>query len=208
MAITTYGELQAAVARFLRRSDLAADIPGFIALAEGQMNRRLRVRPMVQRATASLEAEYVQLPARFLGVRALSLQSAAPQALRFVTPERMDDLAATAASGAPQFYTVVGGELRLYPSPAAAVTGLLTYWQAIPALSDAAPSNWVLETHPDAYLYGALVQSAPFLKADERLAVWSGLFTQALAGIEASDQAESLGGALGVVASVGDWAVA
>ena len=199
MAIATYGDLQAAVARFLRRGDLTGDIPGFIALAEAQMNRRLRARSMIGRATAVLPGEYADTPADFLGVRTFSLVGAPPRPLRYVTPEGMDELAC-AGSGSPRFYTVVGGQFRFHPAPQASVTGLLTYWRAIPALSDAAPSNWVLQRHPDAYLYGALAQSAPFLKADERLAVWGGLFSQAVADIETSDQTESSGATLSIAA--------
>jgi len=54
----TYAGLKASVADWLNRADLAAVVPDFIALAEGQMNRRLRVRRMVAAATAQVSAEY------------------------------------------------------------------------------------------------------------------------------------------------------
>jgi hypothetical protein len=37
-------------------------------------------------------------------------------------------------------------------------------------------------------LYGTLKQTAPFLKDDARLAVWSGLFDAALAALKVEDQ--------------------
>lgn len=200
MAITTYDALKTAVARFLRRDDLEADIPNFIALAEAQMNRRLRVRRMVQRVTATLTDEYSAVPDGYLGVRSFSLEGEPPRPLRFLTPDRMDELGS--ASGEPRFFSVVGGEFRFHPAPSSAVTGILTFWQAPTALSAEAPSNWLLETHPDAYLYGALVQSAPFLRADERLAVWGQLFTTVLDDIAQADQAEAHGGPLNLSASV------
>ena len=46
MALATYADLQGEIASWLRRADLSAEIPTFIALAEAQMNRRLRVRPL------------------------------------------------------------------------------------------------------------------------------------------------------------------
>jgi hypothetical protein len=33
-------------------------------------------------------------------------------------------------------------------------------------------TNWLLTQHPDLYLYAALVESAPYLKDDERIALW------------------------------------
>jgi hypothetical protein len=47
-------------------------------------------------------------------------------------------------------------------------------------LSDANTSNWLLERHPDVYLYGALLQAAPYLRDDERVALWTPLYGQAI----------------------------
>jgi hypothetical protein len=195
MALTSYDELQAAVARTLRRTDLDADIPDFVTLAEARMNRRLRVRAMAQRASATLSQPYSAAPSDFLGVQTFTLEGDPPRVLHYLTPDQMEGQARGGA-GTPQRFTVVGGELRFDPAPGAPVTGNLTYWARIPALSGSAPSNWVLERHPDAYLYGALAASAPFLRADDRLATWATLFLTALDDIEASDRSESFSGAL------------
>ena len=37
-------------------------------------------------------------------------------------------------------------------------------------------------------LYGTLKQTAPFVKDDPRLAVWSGLFDSAMTALKAEDQ--------------------
>src|SRR5690606_10535030 len=42
----------------------------------------------------------------------------------------------------------------------------------ITRLSDDEPTNWLLEDWDDIYFYAALVESAPFLKEDERIPVW------------------------------------
>lgn len=196
MALTTYAQLQDEVLLWTRRTDVAARIPGFITLAEAQMNRRLRVRRMIARATATITNAYSAVPADFLGVRSFSVAGSPARALAFVTPDQMDRLTAEGGSGGPDYYSVVGGEFRYHPAPTDGQTASLTYYAAIPALSEANLSNWVLRSHPDAYLYGALVQSAPYLRADERLATWGTLFTQALADIESADAAESLGATL------------
>lgn len=189
MALATYDDLKAEVAAWLRRSDLAAEIPTFIALAEAQMNRRLRVRPMAASLGQTWATEYVTLPTDFLAEREVTITSSGPpRRLAYLAPEPMDDGTLTPVSGLPRFYGIYGAQIRLHPAPDKAYAGTLVYWQAIPALSEAAPSNWVLQTHPDAYLYGALAQSAPYLRADERLQTWAGLFTGVLADIEAADR--------------------
>ena len=75
MAITNYGELKTNVADWLNRSDLTSVIPTFIDGVHSKLNRDLRVRQMVQRATASVDAEYSALPADFLEIRDIRLNT-------------------------------------------------------------------------------------------------------------------------------------
>lgn len=190
MSIDSYSSLRTAIANWLHRSDLADRAPEFIALVEAQMNRRLRVRRMIQRSTATIDTEYSALPSDFLGVKVLVVDGIE---LKFLTPDQMAMAVMAAATWQTSYYTIEGGEFRYYPAPTDSVTAALTYWKAIPALSDANTSNWVLANHPDAYLYGALTQAAPYLKDDARLAVWAGLYERVLSDIEAADRPESEG---------------
>jgi hypothetical protein len=178
------------VASWLRRGDLSAEIPSFIALAEAQMNRRLRVRPMATMLSQTWASEYAPLPTDFLVERALKvLVNGAAHPLAYLTAGQMDARTASATrTGRPRFYALYGGQLRLNPVPDGSYAAELDYLQAIPALSDANPTNWLLSSHPDAYLYGALTQSAPFLRADDRLQTWGTLFTTVLTDIEAADR--------------------
>ncbi len=68
MALSTYTELKSSLADWLNRSDLTSVIPDFISLAEAQIERQLRTRQMIVRATASFAAaaEYGTVPDDFL----------------------------------------------------------------------------------------------------------------------------------------------
>ena len=70
----------------------------------------------------------------------------------------------------------------------------MLYRARIPALTDADPSNWLLTYSPDVILYAALMQSAPYLADDARVAVWGSMYQS---GVEAlnneSDQAQVSG---------------
>ena len=46
MALTTYAELQTAVANYLARTDLTSQIPDFIYIAETRLRRQLRINEM------------------------------------------------------------------------------------------------------------------------------------------------------------------
>jgi hypothetical protein len=195
MSLDTYDNLKAEIAGWLRRSDLTATVPTFISLFEAQMNRALRARQMLTRTTLVVSSEYTTLPTDFLEVS--SLRNADTNAvLRSVSAQTMDEARETydRNSALPERYNIEGSSLRLSPVPSASSNLSLLYWAAIPVLSASNTTNWLLTRHPDAYLYGSLTQSAPYLRNDERLATWSALFGRAVDDI--NGEGRRMGGAL------------
>lgn len=192
MAISNYTELKASIASWLfNRTDLAAAIPDYITLAEAQINRRLRVRQMVTNNQAiSISSEYVAAPADHLEpLRFSFLVGTETRRLNYISPERVNEFkAGVTGTGAPQSYTLVGSQFQFVPAPDQTYTGEFTYYATIPALSDGNPTNWLLTKYPDAYLYGALLQAAPYLADDDRVTMWSGFFESILDDIEKSNR--------------------
>lgn len=186
MAITNYTELQAALTRYLRRGDLAASLPDFITLAEAKLNRLLRTQQMEKQASGTLSSAELALPADCLEIRQLDI--AVPGGVlrtRYVTPEQFAEQAVTA--GTPAYFTVIGRTLRLNPAPQG--NGYtLTYFGQLPALSPITVDNWLLLSAPDAYLYGALAEAAPYLKDDGRLAVWKQQFAEVIGDLQQADK--------------------
>lgn len=177
MAITTYSELKTAIADWLNRDDLTSTIPNFIALAEAQMNRTIRHRKMVTRSTATLDTPYFAVPSDWMENIRFLLNTNPVTPLLYVTPEQMiEDQQVYSSSGQPLFFTMIGQQFEVLPTPDSSYSAELLYYAKIPSLSDAAPTNWLLTESPDIYLYAALVQSAPYLKEDERVQVWASLY--------------------------------
>jgi hypothetical protein len=58
----------------------------------------------------------------------------------------------------------------------------MVYRQNIPALASNT-TNWLLALAPDLYLYGALLESAPYIKEDGRIQTWGLGFTAALSDL-------------------------
>lgn len=195
MALATYTDLQATVAGFLDRTDLTARIPDFILLAEAQMNRRLRVRQMVTRAEASISAEFTDQPTDLLQPITLSLEISESDVrfLEYLSPERMlaeKSKISAVAAGEPQYWTIVGGCIQVLPQPSATYTGELTYYAKIPALASNS-TNWLLTLAPDAYLYGSLVQAAPYLMEDERVVTWGQMYINSVEELNRSNRVPS-----------------
>lgn len=189
MAMTTFSELKSSIADYLDRSDLTAIIPDFIRLAETQMNRVVRDRRMLQRSTAEVDSQFSQLPSDFLEMLNLQVNGSSIKGLEFRSPSALDaERPFLSQYGEPVFFSIVGETLEVLPNPNGTVYDLeLLYYQSIPALSDSQTTNWVLTHHPDLYLFGALKQSAPYLKNDERLPIWNSLFAQALEELRIQD---------------------
>ena len=195
MALANYSDLQASVADWLNRSDLTTVIVDFITLAESQFNKEIRNRKMIKRSTATIDSQYSAVPTDWLQTVDFVIESTPVTTLEFITNERLDKLRATyVASGTPKFYTIVGQELEVLPTPdSATLTGEITYYSKIPSLSDSATTNWLINSDPDIYLYGTLLQSAPYLVDDARIAVWGSLYQKLLKDLEIADQKARVG---------------
>jgi len=189
MAISTYSELKSAIADWLNRSDLTSVIPSFIELAEAELTRNLRHRKMIARADATINSEYTQTPLDWFQTQTLILETDPVTTLEYLTPEALNaKRAASTANGKPLFYTMIGTEIQVYPVPSGDHTAEMVYYAKIPSLSDSETTNWLLTLAPDIYLYGSLMQSAPYLQDDNRLSVWNALYQKKIEDIYISDQ--------------------
>jgi hypothetical protein len=185
MSISTYTLLKAEIANHLDR-DNDASIDSFIDLAEARHKREVRIRQMITREDITVNARQVSLPAGFLEMINLKLLTAPVTVLNEVSIHEMNRLRIE-SSGRPKYYAMYG-EIEFDRSPDSAYTGEIIYYKSLDALDNDNQSNAILERAPDLYLYGALLASAPFLMNDERIQVWSALYSSALEGINSMDK--------------------
>jgi len=70
MSLTTYTGLKAAIANWLNRTDLSAEIPDFIELAESRLAHEVRIPTIEKKTVISLDAEgFTTKPADFLELK-------------------------------------------------------------------------------------------------------------------------------------------
>lgn len=194
MAISTYAELLAAGANWLARDDLTSRLPEFVTLTEAKFNRVLFVPQMETRSTTTCdtsddEPEFVTLPSDFQTMRRVRLSSVTGKPrLEFMAQSQLEDYRYSTdnVSDQPVYYAIVGTEMELAPTPNENYTIEMVYRKNIPALASNS-TNWLLTLAPDLYLYGALLESAPYIKEDERINTWALGFSTAL------DQLNKLG---------------
>ncbi len=190
--ITDYTTLQAAVVEYLARDQdtfLVARVPSFIQMSEAKFNRTVFTRQMEARSTTTTdtstdEPEFISLPTDFQSMRRIRLSGVTGKPiLSFKTTTQLDEyrLAIGNVASQPRYFSIFGSELELAPTPDADYALEMIYRANVPALASAASgANWLLTLAPDLYLYGALMEAAPYLKNDARLGVWGSGFKQAL----------------------------
>lgn len=200
MSLSTYTELKSAVADWLNRvgqTELEARAGDFILLFESLYDKQdIRHPKSVVRATAPVTDEYTALPTDFLEMQRLRTTggSAGWTTHRYVTPEELeDDKALNDSSGRPYLFTVVGNEIQIRPyTTDESLTLEMVYWSKLTKLSGSVATNWLLEEAPEAYLFGALTEATPFIRDDERVALWTSKRDAAVASLRSAAERAAL----------------
>jgi|SRR6056300_585930 hypothetical protein len=198
MAFSNYSELKTSIANFLARDDLTSQIPDFIRLAEARMSRELDARSMEKRATATTVAGdgYISLPTDLREIRNVQLNTDPAKTLEYYTVQMINTDYAGQGQGKPKAYSIVGTEILLKPTPDAAYTLEIVYGENVQALSDEDTNNTILSRHPDAYLYGSLMNAYTYLMDETRASQYDQLFTRIMDEIIRDTEKARYGGVL------------
>ena len=196
MTVATYAELQTSVADFLNRDDLTSVIPTFVRLAESRIDRDLRHYRQEKRSTAQLNSQYSAIPTDYLSTIRIQILDGSTSAIEPISTAQMLQLRDDNydQTGRPTHYALTAGGLELYPTPDQAYNISWVYYGRVAALSVSNTTNWLLTEAPDAYLYGTLVHSAPYLKDDAKIAVWDSLYKAAMDNLNSTSQDATYGG--------------
>ena len=126
----TYTELKTQIADFLNRSDLTSKLDFFIDATEGELNRRLRTKEMIKRATATADSQYLSVPTDWLEAINVEITSGDFTPLLQQSIESLDVYrkANNNVSGQPVFFALVDNTMELAPTPDTSYTLQLTYY--------------------------------------------------------------------------------
>src|SRR5262245_55356050 len=153
-----YGELKTAVLTYAARSDLSAQVAGFVRLAEGMIRRELRAYPLSITLTETDRSSggVYTLPSTISELRAVYGTDSQGNsfALEQVGPLELRD---TLDASAPAVqYAMLGSQIEFRGTPATGSTFELRVLGHPAALSSDSDTNDLLTDHEAIYLYGAL----------------------------------------------------
>ena len=184
---TTYAELKEEIADYVMRTDVDstyAPIVGWIKYVESEINRKLRLREQEQLSTAdytvAAASRFLSVPTDMIEMLDVRIKKASEADTEYkkvgqIAPVRIHEWYETSAN-VPYKFTL-RDEIEFNRLPAVDCTVMMHFVKRWNIASTS--TNWLLTNHPDVYLYGALLRSAPRLKNDQRMATWATLYQDA-----------------------------
>ena len=196
--ITSYSTLVDAIVDRMNDSSLSTQAPEFIQLAEASFNRRLYCLEAEGTATITADAS-IPLPTDYKGSMSMRIDDEKP--LKQLSADDFQTKWSQATAAVPQNFAIFGGIIHLGPEPDTTYTVTMTYLRSLTGLSETNATNWLLELHPDLYLYGALVEAEMRGWNDERFPLINGRLEGMIAEINMYDARKRRGNLIDTVAA-------
>jgi hypothetical protein len=184
--VTSYSSLVSSVQNYLARGDLATDAPGFVQNWESAFYRQPKNHGPWMEAQLSgvIASNVLAVPADFLNLKVAYIATAPACRLEYVSLEQLyGRFPRSSGSGTPQWMSRDRTNFVFGPEADSGYTVNGTYIARPTSLRTAAndaQATWIILYAPDLALYGSLLQAEPFLKNDNRIAVWQSFYAQAL----------------------------
>ena len=164
MAITSYSELKSAIADWMARTDVSGSTSDFISLAEARLNRELQAVEVDAALTGVVGSREIDVSALAID-RALALFFSDNGSEHEVDPASATNIVYTDENGAPSQWVWDDGKIKFDRPLDLAYPVRFRYDQKF-ALSDAAPTNWLLTNHPDLYLAASIAWGGAYIRDD------------------------------------------
>lgn len=193
--VLTYDSLTALILQYLERSDPAvvAFIPTAIAMAEFEISQNIKTLGQMSVADANMSIGNAIIPKPARWRKTVSMTLTTPSGKQPIFLRKLEYLnnywPNVTTTGTPLYYADYDYDhWFIAPTPDAAYAFETLCYTRLQPLDSSTQTNWLTQNAPNAMLFGTLKQTAPFLKDDARLVVWSGLFDAAMAALKTEDQ--------------------
>jgi len=193
--VMTYDSLNSTVLQYLERKDPAvvAFIPTAISLAEFEIAQEIKTLGQLEVVDSIIPANspVIQKPARWRKTVSMtivdSLGNKQPLLLRKL--EYLNNYwPEVNTTSTPLYYADYDYDhWFIAPTPDQSYSFEALCYTRLQPLDSNNQTNWLTQNAPNAILFGTLKQTAPFLKNDARLALWSQMFTEALTALKSED---------------------
>jgi len=193
--VLTYDSLTSTVLQYLERKDQAVVnfIPTAITLAEFEVAQEIKTLGQLEVVDSTMQTgnAVIQKPARWRKTVSMTVvdSSGNKQPLLLRKLEYLNNYwPVVTETDLPLYYADYDYDHWIVaPTPDAAYSFEALCYTRLQPLDSNNQTNWLTQNAPNAMLFGTLKQTAPFLKNDARLALWSQMFTEALNALKTED---------------------
>lgn len=194
-SVMTYDSLVENIQSYLNRTDTATieKIPLFIMLAEQIIASQIKFlgNLTVNESAMTTGTNVIDKPVRWHKTVSMNITVAGvkqPVLIRkyeYLREYWPDDT----QEGLPKFYADYDYTHWLVaPTPDDDYTFEVLYYERVQPLDSSNQTNWFTIYAPQALLYGALLQAMPFIKNDERVALWQQQYDLIMQTLTAEDR--------------------
>ena len=201
MALSTYADLQTAVAGWLHRTDLTSIIPDLILIAEKRIWRDVRCRQMETALNVSIASGVAAVPNDYLDIKFAYVDSSpATKLTRCSASNIYEQYPTRTGSGIPKLIAREGSNFIFGPYPGSGYTLKGIYYAQLTSIQSTA--NALFTKYPDLYLFASLAEAASYIKDQEAIQHWNEKFQAVKEMIRLYENNEyGSGGGLQVVAA-------
>ena len=193
--ITNWATLKTEIANQLNRTDLTADVPFFVQLAEFRIYRELRVRQMETALNSTMSSGEIAVPSGYLEMKHAYITSTPVTKLERKDAEWVyQNYPTRSSAGKPQYFAREGGNFIFAPYPDSAYTVRGIFYKQLDLLSDSNTSNWLITDAVDLIFFASLCEAKPWMQDESRIDVWEAKYQAAKQRIQLQDTAEEFSG--------------
>ena len=191
----TYDSLLVDLRRYLERGFTEASdpivfeqLPRLVTFAERRIATEMKIQGFIAAVTTPLQAGEPTLlkPDRWRDTISMSINNVpifarSYEYMRNYWPDPTQ-------TGTPEYYADYDYQHWIFtPTPSAGKVLEVLYYEQPPLLGDDCQTNWLTEYAPNMLLYAALLEATPFLKSDERIQTWPGMYDRFAQAVNGQD---------------------
>ncbi len=182
--VLTYDSLTTAILNYLERDDdnLKDQVPLFIMLGERRIARELKILGLKVAITGTLQPNVSAFmkPTRWLNDSSFNIGTILPglNSRQYVLQRSIEFCRMywpdPTQVGTPKYYSSDYNYNYWFvaPTPDIAYPYEIIYYETAQLIDSTISSNFLTESAPEILIFAALLETAPYLKDDERIKVW------------------------------------
>lgn len=175
-------------------TDITGKMDLFLKMVESRINRALETQTMittVQTVLVDNVFEYT-LPTGFLSIKDIKVVNTDNEnysyPLEMASPERVTTFRLDGSD--QRIFAILGNTVQICSNPYDATLNLvleISYYQRLAALTNTSTTNWISTNHPDAYIFGLMVEINSYVKDADATMLWENRFNGVLSDITSQD---------------------